>query len=276
MSDYEYGFETLSIHAGAAPDATTGARATPIFQTTSYVFDDVDHAASLFNLQVFGNIYSRITNPTTSGPRRAGGGARGRPRRARRRLGPRRPAHSLSHPARGGRRVRHREQALRRLDHPVRPFVSQDGLDRALRPIPTIPRTSAPRSRPSARRSSSRTWPIPAASSSIWRPSPRSRTRPRSRSSSTTRWRLLICAALSSGAPTSSSTRSPSSSAATATRSAAFWSNRASSTGGTTASSRPSPSPRRPITTSASTRPSATWPSASRRVPSRCATSAPH
>ena len=66
MSDYEYGFETLSIHAGAAPDATTGARATPIFQTTSYVFDDVDHAASLFNLQVFGNIYSRITNPTTA------------------------------------------------------------------------------------------------------------------------------------------------------------------------------------------------------------------
>jgi len=66
MSDHQYGFETLSIHAGAAPDATTGARATPIYQTTSYVFDDVDHAASLFNLQVFGNIYSRLTNPTTS------------------------------------------------------------------------------------------------------------------------------------------------------------------------------------------------------------------
>ena len=66
MSDHQYGFETLSLHAGAAPDATTGARATPIYQTTSYVFDDVDHAASLFNLQVFGNIYSRLTNPTTS------------------------------------------------------------------------------------------------------------------------------------------------------------------------------------------------------------------
>jgi len=64
MSDY--GFETLAIHAGAAPDATTGARATPIYQTTSYVFDDVDHAASLFNLQTFGNIYSRLTNPTVS------------------------------------------------------------------------------------------------------------------------------------------------------------------------------------------------------------------
>ncbi len=64
MSDY--GFETLAIHAGAAPDATTGARATPIYQTTAYVFDDVDHAASLFNLQTFGNIYSRLTNPTVA------------------------------------------------------------------------------------------------------------------------------------------------------------------------------------------------------------------
>ena len=61
-----YGFETLAIHAGASPDPTTGARATPIYQTTSYVFDDVDHAAALFNLQKFGNIYSRLTNPTVS------------------------------------------------------------------------------------------------------------------------------------------------------------------------------------------------------------------
>ncbi len=61
-----YGFETLAVHAGAAPDPTTGSRAVPIYQTTSYVFDDVDHAASLFNLQQFGNIYSRLTNPTVS------------------------------------------------------------------------------------------------------------------------------------------------------------------------------------------------------------------
>jgi O-acetylhomoserine (thiol)-lyase len=57
-------FETLAIHAGAQPDPTTGARATPIYQTTSFVFDDVDHAASLFGLQQFGNIYTRIMNPT--------------------------------------------------------------------------------------------------------------------------------------------------------------------------------------------------------------------
>ena len=61
-----YGFETRAIHAGAAPDPTTGARSTPIYQTTAYVFDDVDRAASLFNLHDFGYIYSRLTNPTVS------------------------------------------------------------------------------------------------------------------------------------------------------------------------------------------------------------------
>src|SRR3954453_20183355 len=61
-----YGFETRAIHAGASPDPVTGARSTPIYQTTSYVFDDVDHAASLFNLHNFGYIYSRLTNPTVA------------------------------------------------------------------------------------------------------------------------------------------------------------------------------------------------------------------
>ncbi|PST25556.1 O-acetylhomoserine aminocarboxypropyltransferase [Mesorhizobium plurifarium] len=58
------GFSTLAIHAGAQPDPTTGARATPIYQTTSFVFNDTDHAAALFGLQQFGNIYTRIMNPT--------------------------------------------------------------------------------------------------------------------------------------------------------------------------------------------------------------------
>ena len=66
MADREFGFETLALHAGQIPDAATGARVTPIYQTTSYVFDDADHAASLFNLQTFGNIYSRLTNPTNA------------------------------------------------------------------------------------------------------------------------------------------------------------------------------------------------------------------
>ena len=62
----DYGIETRAIHAGARPDATTGARSTPIYQTTAYVFEDVDHAASLFNLQTFGYLYSRLTNPTVA------------------------------------------------------------------------------------------------------------------------------------------------------------------------------------------------------------------
>ncbi|WP_420567875.1 O-acetylhomoserine aminocarboxypropyltransferase/cysteine synthase family protein [Thalassovita sp.] len=61
-----YGFDTLSIHAGARPDPATGARQTPIYQTTAYVFRDADHAAALFNLQEVGYIYSRLTNPTVA------------------------------------------------------------------------------------------------------------------------------------------------------------------------------------------------------------------
>jgi O-acetylhomoserine (thiol)-lyase len=66
MSEHTYGFNTLALHAGQRPDSATGARAMPIYQTTSYVFDDTDHAATLFALQRFGNIYTRIMNPTTA------------------------------------------------------------------------------------------------------------------------------------------------------------------------------------------------------------------
>jgi O-acetylhomoserine (thiol)-lyase len=66
MADHKYGFETLCLHAGQIPDAATGARAAPIYQTTSFVFDSAEHAASLFNLQTFGNVYSRISNPTVA------------------------------------------------------------------------------------------------------------------------------------------------------------------------------------------------------------------
>ena len=66
MADREFGFETLCLHAGQIPDAATGSRVGPIYQTTSYVFDSADHAASLFNLQTFGNVYSRLSNPTNA------------------------------------------------------------------------------------------------------------------------------------------------------------------------------------------------------------------
>ena len=66
MADHMFQPETLAIHAGQVPDAATGARALPIYQTTSFVFDSADHAASLFNLQTFGNVYSRLSNPTVA------------------------------------------------------------------------------------------------------------------------------------------------------------------------------------------------------------------
>ena len=66
MTTPEFGFDTLQIHAGARPDPATGARQTPIYQTTAYVFRDADHAAALFNLQEVGYIYSRLTNPTVA------------------------------------------------------------------------------------------------------------------------------------------------------------------------------------------------------------------
>lgn len=66
MADRNFGFETQCLHAGQTPDSVTGARAAPLYQTTSYVFDSPEHAASLFNLATFGNIYTRLSNPTTS------------------------------------------------------------------------------------------------------------------------------------------------------------------------------------------------------------------
>ena len=66
MPEHQFQAETLAIHAGQTPDAATGARALPIYQTTSFVFDSTEHAASLFNLQTFGNVYSRLSNPTVA------------------------------------------------------------------------------------------------------------------------------------------------------------------------------------------------------------------
>ncbi len=89
MTDRLPGFSTLAVHAGAQPDPTTGARVTPIYQTTSFVFNDADHAASLFGLQAFGNIYTRIGNPTNAVLEERSCGAGRRHRGACGRLGPR-------------------------------------------------------------------------------------------------------------------------------------------------------------------------------------------
>jgi O-acetylhomoserine (thiol)-lyase len=66
MADRDFGFETLCLHAGQVPDIATGARAVPIYQTASFVFDSTEHAANLFNLSTFGNTYSRMMNPTNA------------------------------------------------------------------------------------------------------------------------------------------------------------------------------------------------------------------
>lgn len=66
MIDRDFGFGTRSVHAGARPEPTTGARALPIYQTTSYVFEDTASAAAYFNLQEYGNTHSRIVNPTVA------------------------------------------------------------------------------------------------------------------------------------------------------------------------------------------------------------------
>src|SRR6187401_502655 len=65
-ADRDFGFDTRQVHAGQRPDPNTGARAVPIYQTTSYVFEDPESAAAYFNLQEYGNTYSRIVNPTVA------------------------------------------------------------------------------------------------------------------------------------------------------------------------------------------------------------------
>ena len=130
MSDY--GFNTLSVHAGAQPDPATGARATPIYQTTAFVFEDADHAAALFNLQVFGNIYSRIMNPTNAVLEERVAALEGGRAGARRRVGPRRAAHRAPHADEPGRRDRRGAPALWRLDQPVQPGLREVRLAREM------------------------------------------------------------------------------------------------------------------------------------------------
>ena len=94
QQEREYGFDTLALHAGQEVDSATTARAVPIYQSTSYVFNDTDHAANLFSLSEFGNIYTRIMNPTTDvfekrvAALEGGVGRSGQPRGRRRRRSP--------------------------------------------------------------------------------------------------------------------------------------------------------------------------------------------
>ena len=231
MTDRLPGFDTLAIHAGAAPDAATGARATPIYQTTSFVFDDVDHAASLFGLQAFGNIYSRIGNPTCAvleervaaleGGTAALAVASGHAAEFL-------TFHALMQP---GDEFVAAQQALWRLDQPIQPFLQELRLERALgrsgRSVDLRGRHHAAHQGDLRRvdRQSGRRHRRHRGDRA------RSPSGTASRSSSTTRWPRPTSSGRSSTAPTSSCIRPPSSWAGTAIRSAASSSTAARSTG---------------------------------------------
>ena len=172
------GFATLAIHAGAAPDPSTGARVTPIYQTTSYVFNDVDHAAVAVRS---GGVRQHLHAHRRPDPGGAGAARRRARRRhggAGRRLGPRRAVARLPHADGAGRRVRRRPAALRRLGQPVQPLVQEVRLERDWADA-TDPETlrEGHHAQDQARSSASRS-PTRAASSSTCRPSRPSPRRP--------------------------------------------------------------------------------------------------
>ena len=149
MSDY-WGFETKQIHVGGEPDPTTGARAVPIYQTTSYEFRDTDHAANLFGLAEVGNIYTRIMNPTQAALEarvtRSKGGcttAIGIPGHARRRIGPGGRDAGVHDAVRVGRPRRRLAVALRRHLQPAPLHAAEDGHRGHLRRRPRRPRRLA-------------------------------------------------------------------------------------------------------------------------------------
>ena len=133
------------MHAGAQPDPTTGARATPIYQTTSFVFDDVDHAASLFGLQAFGNIYTRIGNPTQAVLEERVAALEGGTAALAVASGHAAQVLVLPHADAAGRRVHRGAQALWRLDQPVHPLVQELRLERGVGRRRTTSRASSAR-----------------------------------------------------------------------------------------------------------------------------------
>ena len=127
------GFSTRSLHAGQTPDSATGARAVPIYQTTSFVFEDSNHAAELFALQRFGNIYTRIMNPTTAVFEERVAALEGGDRRAGHRQRSGGPVSRDQQPDAGWRRNRVRQHAIWRHIYAVRCQLPPAGLQCHLR-----------------------------------------------------------------------------------------------------------------------------------------------
>ena len=231
----QFGFETRQVHAGQRPDPNTGARAVPIFQTTSYVFEDPESAAAYFNLQEYGNTYSRIMNPTVAvfeermanleGGCGAVAFASGIAAQAAALFTLLTPGdHVVSSSALYGGTVNQLKHLLRKMSVELT-WVDPDDLDAWKRARPPEHQGVLRRDHRQSRR----------ATCSTSRRSRQSRTTTRCRCSSTTPSPRPTSAGRSSGAPTSSCTRRRSSSAATAPASAASSSTPASSTGRTAA-----------------------------------------
>ena len=223
MPDRQFGFDTLCLHAGQIPDAATGARALPIYQTTSFVFDSADHAASLFNLQTFGNVYSRISQSDGRGAGGARRRARRRPRSARRRHrhggADGRAAHARAATATTS-SPRARCMAARTRSSRSR---SRNSASRRRSSTPTIRKRSGRRSRPNTKAIYAETIGNPQLNVCDIAALAEDRARCRHTARDRQHARVArICAGRSSTAPTSSSTRSPSISAATARRWAAI------------------------------------------------------
>ena len=267
--------ETQALHAGQKVDSATNARAVPIYATTCYVFDDAAHAQRLFGLQEFGNIYTRIMNPTTDVFEQRDRRARGWPRGSGHRL---RPGGGDAVDPQPGARRRQPGQQLQPVRRHLQPVPAHAAQDRHHHDLRGRLRSGGLRREPSMtgpRRSSWSSSAIPAWMSMTCRPSPTWRMPRACRSSSTTRsrrcWRSR-----SRTAPTSSSTPRPSGSAVTARPSAASSWMAARSTGPRRpASSRTSWSPIRRTTASATRPPSARSRSSSSCGSRACATSAP-
>ncbi len=232
----DWGFKTRAMHAGARPDPQTGARAVPIYQTSSFVFTDTADAANLFALQKYGSIYSRIANPTVAVFEERLANLEGGHRRRRDRQRPVRGVRHLRRPR--GRRRPHRRggEPLRRHVHPAgrddAPFRREHHL-RARDGPGRLRGGDHPADEGDLLRGHRQPVRRGRRPRAGWRTS---RTPPASRSWSTRRWPRPTCAARSSTAPTSSCTRRRSSSAGTARRSAGWSSSRVASTGPTASS----------------------------------------
>ena len=245
-----WGFETKQVHAGASPDPTTGARAVPIYQTTSYVFRDTAHAAALFGLEELGNIYTRIMNPTQAVFEDRMAALEGGVGALATSSGQAAQFVALANLAENGGPHRVVGVALRRHLQPAALHVARSsGWRSASSTTPTTSTRGAPRSGRTPARSTARPSATRRATCSTSRACRGDRAREQHPAGDRQHARVArTCAVRSSTAPTSSCTRPPSSSAATARRSAGSSSTAGSSTTRAAVASRTSPSPTRATT----------------------------